>query len=671
MTKTLIRAHPAVTGPARSYRPDIDGLRAIAILLVVTYHVWLGRVSGGVDVFLMLSAFFLTRGFLRRAETASVEGGGRQLLRIFRRLMPGAAVTLLGVLATVWAVYPVTAWSRVWEQAWASLLYLQNWLLAADAVDYYARDVTPSPLQHFWSLSVQGQAFVLWILLFGLCAFVVRRSGVSARRVTAAVFGTIFVLSLAWSIIHTADAQRYAYFDTFARLWEFAAGSLLVIVLPYVRVGSSVRAVIGWTGLLALFACGLVLDVQGGFPGYLALWPVLSAAAIVMSGGGAATWGPARLLASRPLIALGRDAYALYLVHWPVLITWMVVTDRNDPGVFSGTALILLSLVLARLLTAVVDAPLRRWRRASSSWSVAVAVVATCVVVVSVPLVSWQTVVAREAQQVALQDATDNPGARALLAGAAETPADAAVIPVPTHLDDDWIYLGRECAGRFAIDDPLLTGSCSQSPDATRADTVIVVVGDSHVQQLTGAVVELAQTNGWGVVSLVRGGCGIGADEPGGDEDCPRWRDAALAHIANISPAAVVTIVTRANAGEDDEELRPGVAASVDRLTDAGIDVIAVRDNPRFTFNMFECAVEADDVADCAVPRSASLAEDNPAGALAGDGVHLIDLTPWICPDDVCPAVVGNVAVYRDDNHLSGAYSRTLADALAAQLPSL
>ena len=143
------------------YRADIDGLRAVAVLLVVTYHVWFGRVSGGVDVFLMLSAFFLTRGFVRRMPGPHPVRPLRHLLGIFRRLLPAAAITLVAVLALVRTVYPPTVWNSVWEQTWASLLYVQNRILAADAVDYYARTETPSPLQHFWSLSVQGQAFVL------------------------------------------------------------------------------------------------------------------------------------------------------------------------------------------------------------------------------------------------------------------------------------------------------------------------------------------------------------------------------------------------------------------------------------------------------------------------------------------------------------------------------
>jgi len=228
-----------------AYRRDIDGLRAVAILLVVSYHVWFGRVSGGVDVFLMLSAFFLTRGFVRRMAGPAPVRPIRHLLGVFRRLLPAAAVTLVGILAVVWAVYPEAMRRSVAEQAWASLGYVQNWLLASESVDYYARTDVPSPLQHFWSMSVQGQAFVLWVLLLWGCQVVVRRRGWSPDRVVGVVFGAVFAISFVYSVVRTASAQQLAYFDTGARLWEFAAGSLLVVALPHVRLGRVARTLVG------------------------------------------------------------------------------------------------------------------------------------------------------------------------------------------------------------------------------------------------------------------------------------------------------------------------------------------------------------------------------------------------------------------------------------------
>ena len=665
---------PVRTAPADegrwAYRPDIDGLRAVAILLVVTYHVWVGRVSGGVDVFLMLSAFFLTRGFLRRMGGPAPARPLAHLLRVFRRLVPAAAVTLLGILALVWTFFPASTWRSTWEQTWASLLYAQNALLAADAVDYYTRFETPSPLQHFWSLSVQGQAFVLWVLLLAACHMVVRRRGWAPDRVVATVFGTVFVLSLVYSVVRTSVAQQSAYFDTGARLWEFAAGSLLVVVLPRLRLAPVVRAVLGWTGLVGLLVVGLVLDVQGGFPGYLALWPVLCAAAVVVSGGGGDRHGPARLLASRPLRWVGRDAYALYLVHWPILITFLVATGNEGAGLVGGALVVVLSLASARLLTAAVDAPVRAWRATDPSPLVPVAVLVVSTATVVLPVTAWQVSSELEARAVAARVAATNPGAAVLRDPAlSEPPGEVALLPLPTALEDEWMQLERRCAGERVPEDAILTGSCWESPHAARARQTVVVVGDSHAQQMTAALLPVAEDNGWGVIMLVKGGCSMGLDEPGMDDQCDDWREAAISHLERTRPDAVLTVVTRSDGGELDEAVRPGIDRFLDRMGAAGIDVVGVRDNPRFPFDMYSCVAAATDPSECAMPRAASLAEDNPATVLEGGGVQLVDLTPWICPDDVCLGVVGNVALYKDDNHLSRTYAATLAPSLAEQLP--
>ena len=653
------------------YRADIDGLRAVAVLLVVTYHVWIGRVSGGVDVFLMLSAFFLTRGFVRRMDRSAPVRPGRHLLGIFRRLLPAAAVTLVGVLALVRTVYPPTVWASVWEQTWASLFYVQNRLLAADAVDYYARAETPSPLQHFWSLSVQGQAFLLWVVILAVCQLIVRRRGLAPDRVVGVAFGAVFVVSLAYSVVVTAADQQAAYFSTGARLWEFAAGSLLVVLLPHVRLGERLRAVVGWLGLGGLLVLGLVVDVQGGFPGFLALWPVLCAAAVVVSGSGERPVGPTRLLASRLLGSLGRDAYALYLVHWPLLITLLVVTGRSEAGLVGGGLVVAASLVAARGLTTLVDAPVRAWRRRDASSLVPVAVMVVSTAVVVTPLAAWQVSAAVEERAIQARALRDNPGAGGLRDPTLpEPPGEAALVPLPTMLEEEWMHLDQECSGGRAVETEILHGTCSETRGTARAQETLVVIGDSHAQQMTAALAPVAAQRGWGVVFLIKGGCSMGLDDPGLDPDsCPHWREEAIAHVERIAPAAVMTVVTRSDAGDADEELRPGVDRFVDRMQSAGIDVIGVRDNPRFSFDMYACVVEAEDALDCAVPRSGSLADADPSRALAGPGIHLVDLTPWICPDDFCPGVIGNVAVYHDDNHLSRTYATTLAPTLAEQLP--
>lgn len=168
MTATKGVASPESPGQIRGsrgtrFRPEIQGLRSLAVLMVVSYHIWFGRVSGGVDVFLLISAFLMTLQFVSRYEESRPVSLVRHWLHLFWRLLPAVVVVLTGTLAATFVIVPRTRWTEIVNQAWASLFYVQNWLLQKQVVNYYAADHSlASPMQHFWSLSIQGQVFILW-----------------------------------------------------------------------------------------------------------------------------------------------------------------------------------------------------------------------------------------------------------------------------------------------------------------------------------------------------------------------------------------------------------------------------------------------------------------------------------------------------------------------------
>lgn len=664
----------ATAGSTSGYRPDIDGLRAVAILLVVVYHVWIGRVSGGVDIFLMISAFFLTGSFVRRMSTGRPLAVGRFLLSRFRRLLPAAAVVLAATLGAAWLLMPQTAWPQLWRQGWASLGYFQNWVLAAEGVDYYAhKAVLASPLQHFWSLSVQGQVFVLWPLLFLLGALLVRLLKAPPALVMGVLFGVVFAVSLAFSVYETATLQSYAYFDTRTRLWEFAAGSLLALALPVLRVPRLLRALLGWIGLLAIVVCGMVIDVRGGFPGYLALWPIVAASLVIVSGtrtdgvsGAGPELGPSRLLATRPVLALGRDAYALYLVHWPVLILWLTWRQQTKASLLDGAVIIALSLVLARLVTLCVERPLRLgagdrgvlWRN--------VLVILCSVAVVGAVLVSWQWGVTSRA---AAQQQAHKSAYLGALGEPGTTKNDGIpIIPgVNTPDDENWTQLDRPCEGRFASAAELVQENCRQTSNAAKAKHVVVVIGNSHAQQMTAAVQAAVSKSGWGVVMIFRPWCSLAADHPvaSPEDRCDEWQPQAIDHTVSIHPDAVFTIVTAAAMDSPDEQVIAGLDDLLDTFDGAGIPVVGIRDNPRSgVTNYFTCAMER---SECDFPVEGALAAENPVTPYA-DRMTLVDFTPTLCPEGLCRTVIGHLSVYLDMNHISAQFAKTLGPELRRQL---
>ncbi len=645
-------------------RSDIDGLRAFAIVLVVVYHVWLGRVSGGVDVFLLVSAYFLTASFLRRSSALRPTDLVIFWARRFARLVPAVAVTILGVLGFAAAFLPASQWQPIWVQAWASLFYVQNRELSAAAVDYYARtEVFPSILQHFWSLSVQGQVFVLWPILIFAAVLIARALGWSVRTVLTVMFGVLFALSFAYSVHLTSADQQVAYFSTPARLWEFALGSLAAILLPNLRVPARWSAVIGWIGIVALVTCGIVLDVGAGFPGYAALWPTLAAVAIILAGqsDGSAS-SSYRFLASKPLRFVGRSAYALYLVHWPVLVGYMTLTDSTTVGLGGGLAVIAISFVGAMLVQRIVEVPVGRLMGGLRR---NVAIIVASVLLVAAPLGSWQL---GEGLRAAASSPENNPGAAVLMPWlATRATADAPVVPASTRLASDWVELDAPCTGRFRPDGSAAAASCTQTDPIADAPTFLVI-GDSHAQQWLGAVLPTLREDGWNVIALLKGGCAFAPGE-NATEACATWRaeaeDYAVARAADV----VMLVGTKAVPMSPEERVPFGLEESIETLVQAGSQIILMRDNPRFDFDMYRCWEESGSDGSCDVPLSTLLAQENPADELTREGaVYSLDLTEFVCPGGVCTPVVGNVAVFLDDNHLSASYTASLSPAVVAAL---
>ncbi|MCE4025707.1 acyltransferase [Microbacterium sp. Au-Mic1] len=658
---------------ARGYRRDIDGLRAVAILLVVVYHVWIGRVSGGVDVFLMVSAFFLTGSFVRRMEAGRPLAVGTFLLSRFRRLMPAATTVLAATLGACWLLLPQTAWPQLWKEGWASLGYVQNWVLAVDGVDYYAHDsALASPLQHFWSLSVQGQVFVLWPLLFLVGTLAVRATRASVTTVMGVLFGLVFAGSLAFSVWETAEQQTFAYFDTGARLWEFSAGSLLALAVPHLRMNRFLRAGLGWIGLAGIVVCGMVIDVRGGFPGFLALWPIVSAALVIVAGTRSKgehpemrEFGPSRMLATRPVLLLGRDAYALYLVHWPVLILWLNVRERPQASLLDGVAIIAISLMLARLVTTLVEKPLRLPSgQRGSAWRNA-GVILVCAALVAAVLLPWQLLTTSNAAAQQTTYADEYTGAMG--GDTARDGRGIPVIPIPGDDESRWAKLDRACEGRFASEIAEVQESCTQTSNAETAKHLVVVIGDSHANEFAGALQPVAKDRDWGIVMLMRPWCSLDKHDEGTEADgyCGGWQRAALDKLIAIHPDAMFTIVTAAAPDSPDERVINGIDEVIDEVTAAGIPMFGVRDNPRSSiYNYYECAYNGEP---CDFPLSGALAETNPAEGLSAR-IGLIDFTPWICPNGTCYTELGHVSVYLDNNHLSFPFVKTLAPALDQQL---
>jgi len=673
-------ADASVQNHERSFRPEIQGLRALAVLMVVTYHVWMGRVSGGVDVFLFISAFLMTLQFVRKHDRGVKTGLLRHYLHVFWRLLPMAALVILAVLIAGRLLYPATQWGGLLAQAWSSLLYVENWTLKALAVDYYADNhALASPLQHFWSLSIQGQVFILWPLIFLASSALARARGIDYRKLLAIVFGAVLLLSLSFSIWYTATSQAEAYFDTFARLWEFALGSLLALGLRYLRLPTAARVVLGWAGVAAMLACGFVIDVQGAFPGVAALWPTLSAAAVIMAGWTGSAFGVDRILASKPLMSLGGNSYALYLWHWPILVFALMLRDRENADGKLGFVVVFLSLALAYASTWLVEKRFRTWRWPELRGRNALAACAAVVALVSAPLGYWQF--DYNAKMAAPISATerDNPGARALDSDYVVRSAPGTqVLPPAEKLSADWVSLDGPCpedlkpkGGKEVVDRCGFQAAPSGEPSKT-----VMVLGHSHAEQFMAAVKPLALQENWNLIAQQKGGCAFSPVQTTGDKACDAYNRDVWSYVQQVKPDLVITMATQSIPDSPREELSQGFESMAQELDKLGVDVLAIRDNPRSARNISACAIAkgADDPS-CSLQRSGVMApepvyEDDKYRDSLGS-VKFMDLTDRICSEKSCAPMVGNIWVYLDENHLTGTYAASLAPAFEERFGAL
>lgn len=659
-------AAPPNPGHRPGFRPEIQGLRSLAVLMVMTYHIWFGRVSGGVDVFLLVSAFLMTLQFVGRYDDGRSTPLLRHWLHLFRRLIP-AAVIVVGAVVTASVLFlPRTRWLDIVGQGWASLFYSENWLLQAQATDYYASNHgLASPFQHFWSLSIQGQVFILWPAILVGAALLARRFRLKYRALLGYIFGLIFVVSLTRSIGFTAANQTEAYFDTPARLWEFALGSLVALALPSLRIPRSWRVGLGWLGLAAMLSCGFLLDVQASFPGSIALWPTLAAAGVMVAGQTGSQYGADRFLSSGPLVRLGDMSYALYLWHWPALVISLAATGREQAGPLTGLVIIAVSLALAYVTTRFIEKPWRQWKWPELRQRRAAAAITAALCVAAVPLAGLQLNLYFENQAVLAKAARNNPGARALLPDFVnQAEADAVLLPAPENLGKDWADLPQPCSGQLQPQDAALHDACTEDTGNTAGGKTVLVLGDSHAEQWLAAITPVSQEKGWRLYAMLMGGCKPSTTDQHETPECDRFNEKVTAEVKRNPPDAIIAVGTAAAPSSPDETLIPGLQTSLKTWTELGSEVVLVRDNPRFGFDMAECVVtKGADAPDCRPGRDSLLAATSPLDSLGemAPGAVSLDMTDLICEPANCPGAVGNTFVYLDNNHLSRTYTASMA----------
>lgn len=645
-------------------RPDIQALRALAVLSVISYHLWPSTVTGGyvgVDVFFAISGFLITSHLLSEIDRTGRLRVGSFWARRIKRLMPASTLLLVTTLVAVVVVVPRALWHQFLREIMASSLQIENWRLAHDAVDYLGAENTPSPVQHFWTLSAEEQLYVGLPLLMVLALALTK-----SRRGVLAGLALVTAASFAYSVHLTSTSPGTAYFSTFTRAWEFGVGGLLAYAGAR---RSKLGGAVSWLGVGAVLVSCLAFDKHTAVPGYSVALPVTGALAVLFLGDCTTLAAVGRLA---PVALLGRVSYAAYLWHWPLIVLLPYATGR-PLDVTDRVSLLLATVLIAWASTSFVEDPIRfKPRLLGSRPPRVIATFGATALVLVVGLAGLadadqgrQDDALKRRTAALVQQAPPCFGVVALTTTCSNPALDGTLVPDPaTALADD--ANRAECWG---VHDDGTPKVCTLGP-ASGYRKHLLAAGDSHNNALIGVYRGIAERNHWRIDVAGRGGCylttlpqvQLTAED---DHICTRWRH----DITRLAETGGYDAIVVTHSAKDRPVLPPKgeslAHATVRGLVDAwqelpAVPILAIVDNPSMVAGYKDCVTAHRE--DCARPRSEALGipDGQREAAAQVSRVRLIDLSDLYCTPVSCSPVIGHVLVYRDPSHVSATYAQTL-----------
>ncbi len=706
----------------KEFRPDIEGLRAVAVVAVVLLHAGMPGVGGGfvgVDVFFVISGFLITGLLWREVSTA----GSVRLRRFYgaraRRLLPAsAAVGVVTAIASAVLLPPLQADAVLYDGI-ASALYVNNYWAISQGVHYFGGNKPPSPFQHYWSLGVEEQFYLVWPAIIIGTAWLIRHTRRRAKATESqarssatpylVVLALVAAVSFAMSLVITYVMPGIAFFSLPTRAWQLAAGGLVALsAAHWRRLAPPAATITGWAGLGVILVACTCLSATTPYPGIAAVLPVLGTMLVIGAGFATPSRGCGRILAAAPMRAIGRVSYSWYLWHWPVLVLAPALLG-HPLGLAARLAAALVSGGLAVLTLRLIENPLRyadRVRRsalASLALGAAATAVAVCVAVV---LLVWVPVpVGRGAPARALTiaaapspagdniDTYDAAVQHAFAQVQAVVAASAELKIVPSNLQPALRSAGAELNAMLfngCLRTPFQSGQPECATGDTASTTTVALVGDSHAAMWNPAFQQIATQRRWRLEMLSKGACPL-MDLPITNhlfsglvehlEHCEQWRGQVLTRLRDEHPRLIVMSLWRGYGSGSGNGWLSGfnsydpawidsLTRLVQQLRATGAKVLVLGPIPDPHAYVPIClSGQMDDAMACSPPRSTAVNEPGIAAesaATKAGGGQYVDLTELFCTTNRCPVVVGNTMVYIDEEHMTLEYSRQLAPAIGA-----
>ncbi len=670
------------------YRRDITGLRTLAVVLVLLYHAGVPGFAGGfvgVDVFFVVSGYLITGLLVRELDEHGRINLWQFYARRARRLLP-ASFTVLAFVASI--IYLAPRWfpqlvlpqlfgrSISWDIQRSSL-YVVNWLFAERSVSYQGSEDFGSPVLHFWSLAVEEQFYAVWPILVVTVALVTARSKVAL----GIVIGVVTVASLihSWQFSNASPAE--AYFVTTTRVWEMALGGLLALVTPpavaWLRGHSTERltltifAVTLPVSLLAIAYATTQFSETTPYPGTAALVPTLAGAAILFVGALAQGTGVRPLgggaLELAPMQWVGERSYSIYLWHWPLL--WLATSIWGNLGWSVSVVVVIASILPAAASYRFIEVPIRHGarlaRRPVISLGAAGVLTVAGYALGAVLLLSTTNVLRSE---VIVEPISTEVAGIQLEAGPIQPPLVELAADLPIGYEngcfvgtDEWNYQTCEVG----------------SPDAA---TTVIAIGNSHVAHWAPALNEIADQSDWRVVYVHHDGCRL--DGPRGPASpCGQWLDTMFASVGDLVEETnadfIVTSSPQIRSGRSASDSESAFTEVYASLASHDVPLAVIAPVPIGNIVGIDCnEARNGGGSNCDVDRASSLSGAAPiVNAARAAGGSVIDMTSYFCDSSTCPAVIDNIWVRRDDDHITRTYSkalnRVLEQELATALPAV
>jgi peptidoglycan/LPS O-acetylase OafA/YrhL len=636
-----------------SFRPDIEGLRALAVAGVVAFHFGLTALPGGfagVDIFFVISGYLITRHLVNEIDETGRLNLWRFYARRARRLLPASLFVILATLVAGYFILSPEEQSLYSKGAMFASAYMINLWLIRWSFDYFAADATNNPFIHFWSLSVEEQFYLAWPALLILAAWL--KPG---KRAVILVIGLVGLVSFAVCAWLTTVAQPWAFYFSPLRAWEFAAGGLATLApVTLWRQRPALSAAMAWLGLALVAIAYLTFSEDAPFPGFLALVPVAGTVLLLLAGAAGARNGLSAVLALPPLQWVGKLSYSLYLWHWPVIVYAGMLTAELT--VLQRFACLALTLVLSAFTYHVIENPIRR-----NGWLMANAARA----LVPAALLTGTSVVAAYANaRLAVHD----------LDWEQRAIADSAAQLSTVRASNGSCLLDFETVKPK----PCVFGA----KDAGRS---VVLFGDSHADHWSTPLIEAARKNNYRVVTYLKSSCRASRVTTWNWRlkrdytECDQWREQSVKDIVALRPQMVVIsefsignvmkeLPEELKHADWNEEWKAGLRWTLEAFSRAGIKVLVIRDVPYNGSYVDKCVARAlwrgQAPGVCDTPRVTAANDDIAAAerdiVRGMPNAAYLDVTDRFCDQTTCHVFIDGMLAFRDRHHLATPFAESL-----------